>query len=542
MLLAELVGAHGLRAVARAPEPIRAAPSGDDAGALLPGGRHRDACRDGLFGLAIFAEAVGLGKPRTSWSETGRCERPRTRRSSLYALLKVLQSLVAYALVLRPLRCCVSFRGTAGWFAGASTAESSCSYGARVGVSGALDLRNRSPRARSVSDGSAGRFAQRRRALDLAGRPGRLRPHALALLRARPLRELRAPRGRVLEDAAPARRAVRRVEPAAVRALIFFGFLVALGSGGYPALEPHRDCRRPRRGHRLRPAKRGEQLRLGPDPALRASAQRRGRRPAPEPGSVGRDPAHRDPGQRDPHLGGGRGDRAQWTAGLGRRLPTGRSPTDAGASRWTWASSTARMPSVSSTCSSRWPATIPDRTGRTRNRSALFLGFGNSSLDFRLRTWIDNFHEGFVGPQPALRCDPARPRRSGHQPFRSRSAIFTCARSARTQRRRSDARVNRLADRPTTRADPGRQSLQQGFVAIRQTDGPILARVYFGVDGKAASNNASPNRRRSRTRWASPADRVGLRLRMPSIAVARACCDIWIASSILRRGPKRAYA
>ena len=27
---------------------------------------------------------------------------------------------------------------------------------------------------------------------------------------------------------------------------------------------------------------------------------------------------------------------------------------------------------------------------------ALFLGFGDSSLDFRLRVWIDNFDEGFT--------------------------------------------------------------------------------------------------------------------------------------------------
>jgi hypothetical protein len=77
---------------------------------------------------------------------------------------------------------------------------------------------------------------------------------------------------------------------------------------------PRARLSRGRRRHRLRPPEHREQLRLGPDPALRAADPHRRRRAGGHP--VGRGAAHRDPGERRANLRRRRGDRAERAADL----------------------------------------------------------------------------------------------------------------------------------------------------------------------------------------------------------------------------------
>ena len=139
------------------------------------------------------------------------------------------------------------------------------------------------------------------------GHPG-VRGHGVGFLPALRRHPLRAPGGGLPAPRGGARHVLRLLAPGALR---HPGGRVPGGAGGAGAgpLQGERPRGRLRGRHRLRPAGRGEQLRLRPDPALRAPGargrHRRGGRAA------GRGAAHRHPRQHRAHLPGGGHHRAQ---------------------------------------------------------------------------------------------------------------------------------------------------------------------------------------------------------------------------------------
>ena len=202
-------------------------------------------------------------------SGTERCE-ARTRRSSSTRCSRWLQSLLAYALVLRPLRLLRMVsrhrvlvrrrldRGL-GLLAAAAWVYATLSIFGVAGSAASLSRRRCwAPSSRWAPS--------RSRSATCSCSPSRVwLSFALARFVNFVLEEDVFPRMRLA-----ARRAVRHLEPGAVHA-----DLPRLpgrpGSGGHRARQAHGGRGRSRGGHRLRPAERGEQLRLGPDPALRAA-------------------------------------------------------------------------------------------------------------------------------------------------------------------------------------------------------------------------------------------------------------------------------
>jgi hypothetical protein len=104
------------------------------------------------------------------------------------------------------------------------------------------------------------------------------------------------------------------ISTSAFYVVLMFGVFASLAAAGID-LSPLRAARRcAGRRHRLRSPERREQLRLGPDPALRAADQDRGHDRGGR--ADGRGSPHRDPLEHRAHLGGRRGHRAQREPGL----------------------------------------------------------------------------------------------------------------------------------------------------------------------------------------------------------------------------------
>ena len=119
---------------------------------------------------------------------------------------------------------------------------------------------------------------------------------------------VRSRRGRVLAHGTAPRRPLRVVEPDALR-IAPAGILPRARIAGLRPDAPNGAGERLRARHRLRPAAGREQLRVGPDPALRTTDPGGRRRAARR--HARRGDAHRHPLQHGAHARGRRGDRSQ---------------------------------------------------------------------------------------------------------------------------------------------------------------------------------------------------------------------------------------